>query len=332
MHPSIPKPARRQMLAAALLSTLACAAGPAIGQTDYPRKPIRLIVPFAPAGVADLSARLAADQLSKRLGQTVVVENRAGAAGNIGTQSVAAAEPDGYTLVLGHDGPFTINPHIYARQGFDPLKDFVPIGKIGDVPILIVAHPSVQAKDLNSLVALTKSSASGLSYGSAGAGSTQHLMFELIGQRTGAKLNHVPYKGGAPALADVLGGHIPLAGVALASALDHVKAGRLKALAISSAQRSRLLPDVPTLPESGLQLVITSWDGLLAPARTPRAVVDRINSQLNAVLAEPEVRTQLEVLGMIAAPAGTPEAFGDLIARDLARNADVVKAAKITAD
>ncbi len=320
---------QRRPFIAAMLSVVAGAPGLAFGQSDYPRKPIRLIVPFATSGVADLAARLAADQLTKRLGQTVVVENRPGAGGNIGTQFVAAAEPDGYTLVLGHDGPFTINPHIYARQGFDPVKDFVPVGKIGDVPVLIVANPKVAAKNLDELMALTKTSASGLSYGSAGTGSTQHLLFELINQRAGTRFVHVPYKGGAPALVDVLGGHIPLAGVALASALDHVKAGRLRPIAISSAQRSRFLPDVPTLAESGLNVVITSWDGLLAPARTPRAIVDKINSQLNAALADPEVRNQLDVLGLIATP-GTPESFGEQITRDLARNADVVKLAKIT--
>lgn len=251
------------------------------------------------------------------------------ARGNIGTQYVAAAEADGYTLLLGHDGPLAINPHIYPRQGFDPVKDFAPIGKIGDVPVLIVANPQVQANDLRSLIALSNASGKGLTYGSAGTGSPQHLLFELINQRSGSKFMHVPYKGGAPALVDVLGGHIPLAGVALASALDHVKAGRLKPIAISSAQRSKFLPEVPTLTESGTNIVLTSWNGLLAPARTPRPILEKLNVQLNAILADPDVRAQLDALGLVAA-GGTPENFSAQISRDLARYAEVVKVAKIS--
>lgn len=322
---------QRRSFSLAMLAALAVPHRLAIAQTDFPKKPIRLIVPFATSGVADASARLVADHMGKRMGQPVVVDNRPGAAGNIGTQYVAAAEADGYTLALAHDGPLTINPHIYARQGFDPLKDFAPIGKIGEVPVLIVAHPQVPARDLAALIALSKSTDKGLTYGSAGTGSPQHLLFELINQRTGSRLVHAPYKGGAPALMDVLGGHIPLAGVALASSVDHIKAGRLRALAISSAQRSRILPDVPTLTEAGTDLVMTSWNGLLAPARTPSAVVEKLNANLNAVLADPDIRNRLEAMGLLAAPT-TPENFATQISRDFTRNAEVVKAARISAE
>ena len=325
------KIAQRHALLVTTLCLVCGLTGAAFAQADYPTKPIRLIVPFASGGVADLAARLIADRMGKRLGQAMPVDNRAGAGGNIGTQAVATAEPDGYTLVLGHDGPFTINPHIYARLGFDPQKDFAPIGKIADVPVLIVSNPQIEARNLEALLALSKASAKGMSYGSAGTGTPQHLLFELISQRTGAKFVHVPYKGGAPALNDVLGGHIPLAGVALASAVEHIKARRLRAYAISGAQRSRFLPDVPTLGEAGVDIVLTSWNALLAPLRTPRAIVDKLNANLNAVLADAEVRNQLEGMGAMPAP-GTPEGLATLIAHDFARNAEVVKAAKITVE
>ncbi|QRF63302.1 tripartite tricarboxylate transporter substrate binding protein [Variovorax paradoxus] len=300
----------------------------ASAQQWSPDRPIRIIVPFANAGVADLVARVVAEELGKRMKQAVVVENKPGAGGNIGTQQVATAKPDGYTLVLGHDGPLTINPHIYARLGFDPLKDFEPIGKIGDVPVLIVANVDLQANSIAELIAMSKQRKGGLAYGSAGTGSPQHLLFELINQRTGSKFVHVPYKGGAPALSDLLGGHISINGMALAAALESVKAGRIKALAVSGAQRSRLLPKVPTLVESGLDVTVTSWEGLLAPARTPASVVQTLNTHLNAILAEPEVVRQLDVLGLTVS-TGSPQNLTTQISRDLDRYASVVKAAGI---
>lgn len=305
---------------------------PAFGQSGYPNKPLRLIIPFATAGAADLVGRLAADQLSRRLGQPVVVENRTGASGNIGTQMVATAEPDGYTLLLGFDGTLVINPHIFSKMPFDSVRDFSPVGKIGDVPLVVVANPQVPAKNMAELIALSKASASGLSYGTAGTGSTQHLMFELINQRTGSKFVHIPYKGAVPAMIDVLGGHIPLAGAALAGSIDHIKAGKLRPLAISGAQRSRFLPDVPTLIESGYNdMVITAWHGILVPAKTPRDIVEKISFHLNAALADPDVRARLDVIGSVAAP-GSPESFGEQIKRDLARYTEVVRSAKISID
>ena len=324
----------RRTLARAALAALALGLGlSAQAQAPaYPNKPIRLVVPFTPGGVTDTSGRLIAEQLGKRLGQQVIVDNRPGASGNIGTQQVAAAEPDGYTLLLGFDGTLVINPHVFPKVGFDTLKDFAPVGKIGDAVLILVAHPNFQAKTLKEVIALSKSQAGGLSYGTSGTGGTPHIAGELLKQRTGANLVHVPYKGGGEAMTDVLGGNIPLVYTAVAGAVSHVKSGKLHAVAVSSAQRAPSLPEVPTFIEAGLaDFDINSWVGLLAPAKTPKAIVDKLNTELNAVLNDPVVRERLVTLGISASPGG-PERFGRDVARDLARYAAVVKAANIKAE
>jgi tripartite-type tricarboxylate transporter receptor subunit TctC len=314
------------------LATVVLSPNMAAAQAAYPAKPIRLVVPFAVGGVTDTSGRLIAEQLSKRLGQQVVVDNKPGASGNIGTQMVATAEPDGYTLLLAFDGTMVINPHVFPKVGFDTLKDFAPIGKIGDAILILVSHPGVPAKTLQQVIALSKTQSGGLSYGTSGTGGTPHIAGELLKQRTGANLTHIPYKGGGQALTDVLGGNIPLVYTAVAGAFPHVKSGKLHAVAVSSAQRAPSLPDVPTFTESGISdFDINSWVGLLAPAKTPRAIVDKLNTELNAVLNDPAVRERLNTLGITASPGGT-ERFGRDMARDLSRYAAVVKAANIKAE
>src|SRR3954462_9262430 len=226
----------------AMTCALACAQG-------FPTKPVRVVVPFSPGGVADSSARVLAERLGARLGQAIVVENRPGASGNLGTAAVAAAAPDGYTLLLGFDGTMVINPHVYSRLPWDTLRDFAPVTKLGDATLILVAHPSVQAQSIAELVALKKP----FSYGSAGTGSTPHLAGELLAQRTGIALTHVPYKGGGQALGDVVGGQIPLVFTAIATAQQFVRGGKLRGLGVSSAKRSRSLPEVPTFVESGLE-------------------------------------------------------------------------------
>ncbi|MES2413373.1 MAG: tripartite tricarboxylate transporter substrate binding protein [Pseudomonadota bacterium] len=320
------------MAAGALATAAAVLPTYAFAQAAFPNKPIRLVVPFVPGGVTDTSGRLIAEQLSKRLGQQVVVDNRPGASGNIGTQQVAVAAPDGYTLVLAFDGTMVINPHVFEKTPFDTLKDFAPIGKIGDAVLILVANPALPAKTLQEVIALSKTQTGGLSYGTSGTGGTPHIAGEQLKLRTGANLTHVPYKGGGQAMTDVLGGQIPLVYTAVAGAQGQVKAGRLKAIAVSSAQRSRSLPDVPTFIESGVaDFDVNSWVGLLAPAKTPRPIVDKLNAELNAVLNDPEVREKLNVMGIAATP-GTPEKFGDDMKRDLARYGPVVKAAGIKAE
>ena len=319
-------------LTAGVCAALALGASTAAAQTAYPAKPIRLVVPFAPGGVTDTSGRLIAEQLSKRLGQQVIVDNKPGASGNIGTQMVSAAEPDGYTLLLGFDGTLVINPHVFPKVGFDTAKDFAPIGKIGDAILILVSHPGVPAKTLKEVIALSKTQSGGLSYGTSGTGGTPHIAGELLKQRTGANLTHIPYKGGGQAMTDLLGGTIPLVYTAVAGAIQHVKSGKLHAVAVSSAQRAPSLPDVPTFIENGVaDFDINSWVGLLAPAKTPRAIVDKLNTELNAVLNDPAVRERLNTLGITASPGG-PEKFGRDMARDLSRYAAVVKAANIKAE
>jgi tripartite-type tricarboxylate transporter receptor subunit TctC len=322
-------------LGAAMVAASLTLAIPALAQGTYPTKPIRLVVPFTPGGVTDTSGRLIAEQLSKRLGQQVIVDNRPGASGNIGTQQVAAAEPDGYTLVLGFDGTLVINPHVFEKVPFNTTRDFAPVGKIGDAILILVANPAVAATTLKDVVALSKWQAGGLSYGTSGTGGTPHIAGELLKLRTGANLVHVPYKGGGQAMTDVLGGTIPLVYTAVAGAHSHVKSGKLRGIAVSSAQRSRSLPDVPTFIESGItgtaDFEINSWVGLLAPAKTPRAIIDKLNAELNAVLNDVEVREKLNIMGISATP-GTTDQFGEEIKRDLARYGQVVKSAGIKAE
>ena len=327
----MPQKFRRQWLQAALIGAALSFVGSAMAQ-NYPSKPIRLVVPFTPGGVTDTSGRLIAEQLSKRLGQQVIVDNKPGASGNIGTQQVAMAEADGYTLLLGFDGTMVINPHVFPKTGFDTLKDFAPIGKIGDAVLILVAHPGFAAKSLKDVIALSKTQAGGLSYGTSGTGGTPHIAGELLKLKTGANLVHVPYKGGGQAMTDVLGGNIPLVYTAIAGAIPHVKSGKLLPIAVSSSKRATSLPDVPTFIENGVtDFEASSWVGLLAPAKTPRAIVSRINTELNAILNDPDVKERLNGMGITAAP-GTPESFGNEMSRDLAKYGPVVKAAGIKAE
>jgi tripartite-type tricarboxylate transporter receptor subunit TctC len=320
-------------MAALLFAAIGAAWVPAFAQSPpaYPNKPIKLIVPFTPGGVTDTSGRVIAEQLSKRLGQLVIVDNKPGASGNIGTQQVAAADADGYTLLLGFDGTLVINPHVFDKIPFNTEQDFAPVGKIGDAMLILVANPAVPARSLRDIIALSKTQAGGLSYGTSGTGGTPHIAGELFRQRTGANLVHIPYKGGGQALIDVLGGSVPLVYTAVAGALQHVKSGKLTGIAVSSAQRSSALPDVPTFIESGIaDFEISSWVGLLVPAKTPKSVIDKLNAELNAVLNDPDTRARLDVLGITAMP-GTPAKFADEIKRDLARYGQVVKSAGIKA-
>lgn len=315
-------------IAAALAALLASATVLA----DFPDKPIRLVVPFAPGGVTDTSGRVVAEALAKRLGQAIVVENKPGASGNIGTQGVAVSPPDGYTLVLGFDGTLVINPHVFANYPIDPLKDLLPVGKIGDATLIIVAHPSFPAKKLADLIEYSKKQPNGVSYGTSGVGGTPHIAGELLAQRTGAKLVHIPYKGGGQAMTDALGGNIPLVYTAIAGAATHVKSGRLVPIAVSSAKRDPSMPDVPTFIESGIaDFEASSWVGILAPAKTPRPVIEKLNRELNAVLASPEIVEKLATLGITATP-GSPEKFAEQMKGDLEKYGKVVKASGIKAE
>ena len=299
---------------------------------QYPDKPVRLIVPFAPGGVTDTSGRVIAEALSKRLGQPIVVENKAGASGNIGTQQVSTSPPDGYTLVLGFDGTLVINPHVFANFPIDVMTDLAPVGMIGDATLILVAHPSFPAKTVPALIDYSKKQPAPLPFGTSGVGGTPHIAGELLKQRAGANLTHIPYKGGGPAMTDALGGNIPLVYTAIAGAVQHVKAGRLTPIAVSSRTRSPSLPDVPTFIEGGVaDFDVSSWVAILAPPRTPRPVIDRLNRELNAALSDPVVVEKLAGLGIVAAP-GTPEALSERMRADLAKYGAVVKSANIKAE
>ncbi|MSQ20659.1 MAG: tripartite tricarboxylate transporter substrate binding protein [Betaproteobacteria bacterium] len=315
---------------AALISSALVGGMQAIAQ-DYPTKPVRIIVPYAIGGVTDNSVRTIVEKLGVRLGQQVIVDNRPGGGGNMGTQLVAQAAPDGYTLLLGFDGNFCVSPHTYKSLPFDPIRDFAPVTKLGDATIVLVAHPSFPANTLPELIALSKKKPGSLSFGTAGTGQTSHVVGELLNFESGIDMLHIPYKGGAPALADLIGGQIPLVMSFIAGAAPFVKQGRAKAIGVASAKRDPAMPDVPTFLEMGSKVEATSWVGILAPAKTPRPIIDRLQREIAAVLQEADVRTRYAALGMN--PVGnSPDEFGAQIRADFAKWEPVVKRAKIQAE
>ena len=320
------------LFALALTFAIAMSGLPIAQAQTWPAKPLRIVVPFSPGGFADSSARSIADRLGARLGQPVVVENRPGAAGNIGAEWVAKSLPDGYTLLLAYDGTMVVNPHVYAKLGFDTLKDFAPVTKLGDGAVIIVAHPSVPANNLRELIALAKAKPGTLSFGSSGTGGSSHLACEMLKQRAGIDLVHIPYKGGGQAIADAVGGQVPLVCTAIASAQQFIKSGKLKALGISSEKRDPAMPDVPTFIESGLPgFVVNSWVGILAPAHTPRAVIERLQTEIAAVLQLSDVRARYAVLGID--PVGNrPDEYAAQIRADLEAWGPVVKQANVRID
>jgi tripartite-type tricarboxylate transporter receptor subunit TctC len=324
----LPKCFRAVAFTALALPALVCSSV-AIAATDYPNKVIRLVVPFAPGGVTDTSGRIVAEGLSKELGQQVVVENRPGASGNVGAAAVAGAAADGYTLLLALDGTLVINPFLYDTPGFDALKDFAPVAKVGDSAILIVTNPKTGIKSLAELIELSKKTPGGLSYGTSGIGSITHLAGELLNRQTGANLTHVPYKGGGPAVNDVLGGHIPLAFGSAASVRQQLQSGALIPIAVPSLQRSAALPAVPTFKESGVDgIALDSWVGVFAPAKTPANIITKLNEATNKVLRDPQVKARLLAAGIVAANE-TPAAFNKAIQADAALYQKVIKEANI---
>ena len=299
---------------------------------EYPDRALRLIVPFAPGGVTDTSGRVVAEALGARLGQPIIVENKPGASGNIGMEEGARADPDGYTLVLGFDGTLVINPHVFANFPIDVMADLAPVGKIGDAILIVVAHPSFAPRTLQDLIAYSKTQPNGVSYGTSGVGGTPHIAGELLKQRTGAKLTHIPYKGGGQAMTDALGGNIPVVYTAVAGAMPHIEAKRLVPIAVSSRTRAPSLPQVPTFIEAGIpDFEVSSWVAVLAPAKTPKPIVDKLNRELNNVLADPVVAQKLLGMGITATP-GTPQALAEQMKADLAKYGAVVKSANIKAE
>ena len=283
---------------------------------DYPSRPITLIVPFPPGGSTTVMARNVADKMAATLGQQIVVDNRGGAGGTIGTRSAAKAAPDGYTILLGYTGTLSIAPSLYVHAGYDPRKDFAPIGMIGTAPSVLVVHPSVPVKSVAELIAYAKAASAPVAYGSPGVGTANHLAAELFANAAGVKLQHIPYKGSGPAMSDLVGGHIPMMFVPIPAAIGNVQSGTLRGLAVSSPKRSSMLPDLPSVQEAGVKdFDVALRYGLAAPAGTPRPIVDKLNKALNAALASDEVKKRLATEGAEALP-GTPEAYADDIDRE----------------
>lgn len=319
---------RRAVLAG--IASLAVA-GSAWGQSAYPTKPVKMISPFPPGAVVDTLCRTLAVPLGELLGQPVVVENRTGAGGNIGMAAVAKAPADGYTIGMGGIGPNGINPSVYASMPFDAVRDFVPITFVASNVNVLVVNPSVPAQNVRELIAYARANPRKLSYGSAGTGTSQHMAGELFKVSTGVEMAHVPYKGAGPAVADLIAGQIPLMFADISAALGHIRAGKLRALGVTTRERTPLL-DVPTLIEQGVaDFDVSAWFGLMAPAGTPREIIARLNADSVSALRRPVIRERLESVGLKPAP-GTPEEFGRFIQGEIDRWAKVAKAANIRAE
>ena len=323
--------ARRALVAAALAAPLIAAA-----QGSYPSRPITMIVPQAPGGTNDIVGRVVSQKLAEVLQTSVVVDNRPGAGGNIGTQMAAKAPKDGHTLLMTISSSQAINPALYKNPGFDPVKDFRPVTLIGAVPNVLLVHPGFQAKSLQELIALAKARPNGYQFASAGNGTLNHLLGEMLNSMAGIELQHVPYKGVAPAMNDVLGGQLPILFGSLPSALAHIKAGKLRALGVSGAARSPVLPDVPAIGEVVKGYNVTLWIGLFAPAGVPADVIAKLEDGMAKALASKDLRDKLEQQGVEI--AGTPaqpvsgDAFGKVLQDDIAKWARIVKQSGATVD
>jgi tripartite-type tricarboxylate transporter receptor subunit TctC len=292
---------------------------------SYPTKPIKLIVPFPPAGSTDISARAVAGKLGERLGQPVVIENKPGAGGNIGTDVVAKAPADGYTLVVGTVGTHAINQSLYSKMPYDNMKDFVPVVLLSTTPNVLVTQPGFPANSVADVIRLAKAKPGDLTFASSGSGTSIHLSGELFNSLAGTKMQHIPYKGSGPMLIDLMSGTVNIAFDNLSASMPHIKGGKLKALATTGSQRSPALPDLPTVAEAGLAgYDSTSWNAIYAPAGTPREVVEKLNREVNAILSSPETRKFFAEQGAEAG-GGTPQQLADLTRAETAKWAKVVK-------
>ena len=315
------------VLAMALVAGLGRAAA-----QDYPNRPITLVVPFPPGGSTTIVARTVSDKMSEVLGQSIVIDNRGGAGGTVGSRAVSKSAPDGYTILLGYTGTLAIGPTLYGNVGYDPRKDFEAIGRIGTAPNTLVVHPSLPVHSVAELIAYGKANPGKLNYGSAGIGTVSHVCGEYFATAAGVTLTHIPYKGTGPAITDLLGGHIPMAFAPIPATHENAQAGKLRMLAVTSAVRSTLLPDVPTIAEAalpGFEAVLRY--GLVAPPGTPRPMIEKLNAALNAALASSDVRARLAIDGAEPLP-GTPADYAADIDREEAQWSKVVKASGAKAE
>jgi tripartite-type tricarboxylate transporter receptor subunit TctC len=293
--------------------------------TSYPTKPIRFVIPFPPGGPADIFGRTIGQQLSDRWNQQIVIDNRAGAGGNIGADIVAKAPPDGYTMLMGFVGTHAINPTLYKSLPYDNIKDFEPVGLVATATIVLVTHPTVQAKSVKELIALAKTKPGELTFGSPGNGTPQHLAGELFNTMAQVKTTHIPYKGAVPALQDLLGGRISFIFSSMPPAIPHMKLGKINGLAVTSPKRSPATPELPTVAESGLPgYEVINWYGVLLPARTPKDIVGKLDGEIRRIMSLPEVKERLAGQGAETLTS-TPQEFGAFIKSETAKWAKVVK-------
>ncbi|WP_151637437.1 Bug family tripartite tricarboxylate transporter substrate binding protein [Noviherbaspirillum aerium] len=319
----------KKLMFASVLFAQALSAG---ANEAYPSKPIKFVVPYPPGGPTDAMARLIQGPLQAKLNTPVIIDNRGGAGGNLGSDFVAKSPGDGYTILLAASGPMSVNKTLYKSLPFDPEKDFAPIIQISEFPLVLEVHPSVPASNLKQFLALAKERPGELSFASAGNGTPQHLAGELFNSATKMKLQHIPYKGAGPALNDVVGGHVKVMYDILGSSVQHIKAGKLRPLAVTTAARSPALPDVPTLAEAGLPgYTFSAWHGIVAPAATPKPIVARLNQAINEIFADPAFKKRWEELGTPIV-GGTPENFGALMRSESSKLGKLVRDTGVTLD
>jgi tripartite-type tricarboxylate transporter receptor subunit TctC len=322
----------KKLLSTLMLSAAALLmASPASASATYPTQPIKLVVPFPPGGPTDALARRLAESLAKPLGQPVIVENKAGAGGNIGSEFVANAKPDGYTILFGTSGPLAINISLYKNQGYDPRTSFTPIARIGHLPNILVVNPKVPAKNLTELIAYAKKHPDELSYASSGNGASSHLAGVLFNDLAGTNILHIPYRGTGPALNDLLGGQVSMAFTDILTALPHIKSGTLRPIGLASAKRSAALPDLATLDEQGLKgYDVSVFFGIVAPKGTPAPVVQKLNAAFNQAMSDPTIEQVLAHQGIVRADDTTPEGLAKFINSEVDKWAAVIKNAKIS--
>ena len=316
-------------LAAALLALTLLALEPAAvrAQDNYPTRPVKLLIAFPVGGLLDTVSRVVGEKLSQQLGQQIVIEARPGAGGTIATQAVAKADPDGYTLMMINDN-HALNPSVFKNIPYDSVKDFTPIGFVGSTPLVLAVHPSVPAKDVKSLVELAKEKPGTITYASVGVGSASHLAGAMFGDVAKVELQHIPYRGGAPALIDLLAGHVNTYFLSPVISLENIKTNKLRGLALAADKRIEILPDLPTMAEAGYPLEASYWFGLVAPANTPPAVVAKLEKALAEVLAMPDVKKRLTEMGAIVTPLNGKQ-FGDYIRAEITKWAAIVEKAGV---
>ena len=329
-HPAVSRPLRLSAIAIAVLSLPLVLPAPASAQ-QWPAKPIRFIMPFVPGGGTDFVGRLISPELSKTLGQQVLVENRGGAGGNIGVELAAKSDPDGYTMVLGTIGNIAVNPSLYGKLAVDPIRDLAPVSQTSVVLNVLVVHPSLPVKSVKDIIALAKKNPGKLTYGSSGMGAADHLAGELFSMMAGVRMQHVPYKGGGPAMTDLVGGSLQLIFATVSTAASHMKSGKIRTIASTSAVRADLFPDLPTIAESGLPgFAIDNWYSFIAPAGTPAPIVDTLNVEIARALALPDVKERLQALGIVPFTTARPAEFAQYLRAEIAKYAKLVKAVGIT--